>query len=329
MKGLNPEIVRGFGYKLKAYTPFRNSFICETNQGIKVIQAMDGDIPQLLFQHSAKEHLYQNGFKWVDRFYISERNAPYYIHEGTIYVMTDWVDGRECDFDSLEDIIKAVSTLADMHKVSKGMIPVEGSRIKYDERSLPLVIKKRTNELSTMKKRINKQSRMSDFDLVFLKHYRYYEELCMRSLEWLEKSDYNAIHQKVKKEKWFYHNDYTYHNLIMVPSGDLYVTHFEECRYGLPIYDLVSVLKKIMKKHNWDIHIASKLLSLYMEKVNISEEKNILISLLILPDDFLKVCNRYYNTRRAWASQSLLRKLNLIIEQKENVAQFIDYIESL
>jgi hypothetical protein len=84
-----------------------------------------------------------------------------------------------------------------------------------------------------------------------------------------------------------------------------------------------------MKKHNWDITIANELLSLYMDKVNIDDEKNLLVSLLILPDDFLKVCNRYYNTRRAWASQSLLRKLNLIIEQKENVAQFIKYIESL
>ncbi|KAE9636070.1 MAG: hypothetical protein PWP07_1034 [Epulopiscium sp.] len=329
MKGLNPEIVKGFGYKLETYTHFRNSFICETNQGIKVIQAVDGDIPQLLFQHSAKEHLYQNGFKWVDRFYISENNAPYYIHEGTAYVMTDWVDGRECDFDHLEDIKKAISTLADMHKVSKGLIPLEGSRIRYDERSLPLVVQKRISELTTMKKRINRQSHMSEFDLIFLKYYKYYEELCKRSLEWLNRSNYNETKEKVKKEKCFCHNDYTYYNLLIAPSGALYVTHFEECRYGLPIYDLVSVLKKIMKKHNWDITIANELLSLYMDKVNIDDEKNLLVSLLILPDDFLKVCNRYYNTRRAWASQSLLRKLNLIIEQKENVAQFIKYIESL
>lgn len=329
MKGLNPEIVKGFGYRLKTYTPFRNSFICETNQGVKVIKAIDGDIPQLLFQHSAKEHLYEKGFKCIDRFNISDKNTPYYIHEGIVYSMTEWVEGRECDFDNIYDIIKAISTLADMHKVSKGLIPVEGSQIKFDERDFFLIINKRIKELYTVKKRITKQSNMRDFDLLFLKHYKYYEGLCIRSLEWLNKTNFIEIKIKAEREKYFYHNDYTYHNLLMVPNGSLYVTRFEKCRYGLPIYDLVSVLKRIMKKQEWDIKLAYKILSLYSEKVNISEEKNLLISLLIFPNDFLKVCNRYYNTRRTRVSQNLLKKLILIIEQKQNVAKFIEYIESL
>lgn len=329
MKGFCSEIVKGFGYKLKSYTPFRNILICNTNHGIKVIKPVENSISKLLFQYSVKEHLYNKGFKQIDRFYISSKNMPYYIHEGTPYVMTDWVEGKECDFSNLYDIKKAISTLGDMHKVSKGMTPVEGSLIKPYEENLPFKMKKRIVEFRRIKKIINRQSHLSDFDLLFLRHYRDYEEHGLRALGWLKEIDYNAIRNKIQKEKFFCHNDYTYHNLLMLPKGHVYVTRFEHCKYGFPIYDLIYVLKKIMRKHKWDIKVADELLLLYNQKVDINDVKNVLISLLLFPDDFWKVCNRYYNSKRSWAFQSPVNKLGLIINQKENLNQFIKYVETL
>lgn len=290
---------------------------------------MEVDIPRLLFQHSIKEHLYRNGFKWIDRFCISSKNTPYYIHEGETYVMTEWIDGRECDFYNLQDIKKAMSTLVEMHIRSNGMTPMEGSRIQYDKRDFSQIFQKRIREFNTIKRKINRQSHMSDFDILFLKHYRYYEALCFKSLEWIEEAHYHKILNKVQEEKSFYHNDYTYHNLFMIPDGSLYVTHFEESKYGIPLYDLVSLLKKVMKKQEWNIQIAHQLLSIYNQKIDLQDQKNLLISLLIYPDDFLKVCNKYYNTRRIWASQGLLRKLNFIIDQKQDLQEFIKYVENL
>lgn len=329
MKSLCSEVVRGFGYQLKSYNAFRNLYICTTDSGIKVIKSVANKIPSLLFQHSVKEHLYQNGFKYLDRFHLSLDKTPYYAYQGNIYVMTDWLEGRECDFNHLEDIKKAISTLADMHKLSKGLVPVEGSFAKPYDEDLSFVIKKRIREFHTIKKKIKRQSHMSNFDLLFIKNYKKYEEYSQRALEWLEKMDYHQIKAKVEKEKYFYHNDYTYHNLILVPDGSLFVTHFEQCRYGLPVYDLIYILKKIMKKHKWDIKIASELLSIYTKKIDISEIKNILIGLLIFPDDFWKLCNRYYNSRKVRAFQNPVNKLSFIVNQKENQDKFIKFIETL
>jgi len=329
LKELKPEIIKAFGYRLKTYTPFRNSFICKTNQGIKIIRAVNEDIPNLLFQHSAKEYLYANGFKWIDRFHISDKNAPYYIHDGVIYIMTDWVDGRECDFGNPIDIKKAISNLGYMHKKSKGMTAIEGSRIRYYGDDLPLIFRKRVKEFNTMKKKINRQSHMSDFDILFLKHHKDYEEFSLKAIEHLKKAYYSEISKEMRKSKYICHNDYTYHNLIMVSEGHLYVTHFEKCKYGLPVYDLASVLKKIMKKHGWNIQMLNELLALYNKEFTIEGMKNILISLLIFPTDFWKTCNKYYNSKRAWPSRNLIRKLNSIVEQKENLIEFIRYIDKL
>ncbi|NLJ88731.1 MAG: CotS family spore coat protein [Epulopiscium sp.] len=329
MKSLCSEVVKGFGYKLKSYTAFRNLYICNTNLGIKVIKVVENNIPRLLFQYSVKEHLYNNGFKSLDSFHLSLENKPYYIYQDNIYVMTNWLEGRECDFNNLEDIKKAILTLGDMHKISKGLVPVEGSLLRSFDDDLPFIIKKRIREFNTMKKKINRQSHMTNFDLLFLKNYKRYEEYSLRALEWIEKVDYERIRIKVEKEKYFCHNDYTYHNLILLPAGPLYVTNFEKCKYGFPIYDLVYILKKIMKRHKWDTKIADELISLYDKKIDIKEIKNILVSLLIFPDDFWKICNRYYNSRRSWAFQSPVNKLTFIINQKENQDKFIKYVETL
>ncbi|WP_058485853.1 CotS family spore coat protein [Defluviitalea phaphyphila] len=329
MKELNPEILKGFGCKLKKYVPFRSSFICETDKGVKLIKPIDKEISKLLFEYSIKEHLYKNGFKYIDRYHVSDKNTPYYIYKGIVYTMTEWIDGRECDFNNLYDIKKAFLTLGEMHKVSKGLEPIEGSSIKYYNKNLRSVFEKRIGEISKIKKKINRQSHLSDFDILFLKNYKEYEELSYRALEWFNKSNYNNLVKKIDKGKYFYHNHYTYHNLIISSDENLYVTHFENCKYGFPIYDLVYILKKIMKRHEWDIKLAHELLLLYNKKIDIEEEKNLLISLLIFPHDFFKICSGYYNFKKSWVPQIFIKKLELIIKQKRNVLNFVDYIENL
>ena len=87
---------------------------------------------KLLFVYGAKEHLINNGFSSIDRYYLNAEGEPYALVNEDLYTLSEWIQGRECDFYNLEEIKKAAKTLANLHQSSKGYERPENTKLKSD-----------------------------------------------------------------------------------------------------------------------------------------------------------------------------------------------------
>ncbi|EIA26188.1 Spore coat protein CotS [Candidatus Arthromitus sp. SFB-4] len=92
------EIERQFDLKIEKIKPNRGIYFLKTNKGEMCLKKVSYGIQKLVFIYGAKEHLIKNGFENIDRFYLNIEGNPYAIVNEDIYTLSNWIDGRECDF---------------------------------------------------------------------------------------------------------------------------------------------------------------------------------------------------------------------------------------
>ena len=83
-----------------------------------------------------KSILIKNGFNNVDRYYLNIDGDPYALVNEDLYTLSEWLEGRECDFHNIDEVKIAAKTLANLHEASKGYDPPENSKLKRDLRKM-------------------------------------------------------------------------------------------------------------------------------------------------------------------------------------------------
>ena len=95
------------------------------------------------------------------------------------------------------------------------------------------------------------------------------------------------------------HHDYSYQHILI--RGDVTsIINFDYCSVELKIYDIVNILRRRMRKCNWDIEKAKLILDVYRKIEPLDQdEMKVMKSMLQFPQKFWRVINRYYNSRSA------------------------------
>jgi len=210
------EIERQFDIKIESLKPNRGVYLLKTNEGMRCLKKINYGIQKLLFVYGAKEHLISNGFTRVDKYFLNTEEHPYAIVNEDIYTLSQWLDGREADFRSKEDLIIAAENLAHMHIASKGYEPPENSKLKTDLGRWPHLMEKRVKSLDKMRDMARKKSNKNDFEMNYIKSVQFYKDLGKRAMNILRDSQYMELCKIAEEEKSFCHHDYTYHNIIIV-----------------------------------------------------------------------------------------------------------------
>lgn len=326
MATLYNEICKGFGLQLKKTMKTRDLILCETNDGIKALKKCNQSMDSLLFMHSVKEHLVKKGFKNIDRYYSTIYNTPYYEFENEVYTLSNWIEGRACDFENITELYTAIKNLALFHNVARNLQPIQGSKEKNEIGKTLYLYEKRSKEIGKLKKRVLKRKK-SEFDLVVLQEHEFFYELSQQAIELLKHSSYFELVKKANQEKTFCHHNYTYHNLLLGKNDEMWVVDFDHCCYEIHLYDIADVIKRKMRKCNWDYQQAVAMIDIYNQysEYPIGEsERKVLCAFFMFPNKFWKLANRYYNSKRGWALKSYMHSLNLLNEQKEHYILFIE-----
>lgn len=322
MDELNPMVLSGFGLKLKGFNRIRGAYICNTDKGVKQLKKTDMKTENIIFVHNAKQHLYDNDFKNIDMFELSLDNLPYYIFDDETYILSDYIEGTDVDLS--KNYIQIAREIAFMHKVSSGVKSFE------EQKNLNLinVFEKRISEMSRLKKRIMQLSSRSRLDVMILKNYEYYYDLTQRATEMLRNSDYEKALEKVYDYGEFCHGNCREENFI-INKNDLYLVNFEDCENNLCIVDLVNVVRRCLKNTLCTEKDAFLMIEEYDKIKNLSqEEKKILMALFILPYKFLKVCNKYYNSRKNWVENNISYSLEQYLMIKGKNENFLKSLEN-
>lgn len=323
-KGL---IEAGFGIRITGIKPYRAGYILETNAGKKYIKACQYSKERVLFIHAAKNHLLSHNFTQIDPYCLTTAKQPYLETDDGIYTMVNLVEGRECEFDDDRDVIRATEALAHMHKAGHGFLPGNGGLVPNSLGKLPGCLKKRLEDIRKLRRKAEKER--NGFDYLFIEHFDDFYTIGEKSLETLFSSRYNKLVEATLREGMICHHDYSYQN-ILIRGDKTAIINFDYCNMELKIYDIVNILRRRMRKCNWDIRKARLILDTYRNIEPLEpDEMKVMKSMLLFPQKFWRVINRYYNSKRCWAQKNFTQMLEEVIAEKNYHMQFMEEFDKL
>lgn len=322
------EIVKQFNLQLESISPTRGVYLIKTSKGVKCLKRLNYGAQKLLFIYGAKEHLINHGFPNVDNYILTPSGDPYIEHGDDIYVITEWIEGRECDFRNYSETLKASSTLAKLHEASKGYEIYDGAKLKSDLGRWHHLMTKRKDSLKKMKSIAESKLDKTDFDRLFIDNVELYVGLANEAIDTLSRSEYDEVVRRTLEEKSFCHHDYTYHNIILDKQDDVHVIDFDYCKYEIRGYDITSFLIKVLKRNMWSFDHAVELLDEYNKVSPIMEDENmVMLAFLKFPQRLWRLANRYYYNESNWPDNTFIRKIREIVEEKDEYIDFIGQFE--
>lgn len=319
------EIERQFGIKIENIKPNKGVYLLKTDKGTKCLKKINYGTQKLLFVYGAKEHLIKNGFPKVDRYCLNVDGSPYALVNEDIYTLSEWIEGRECDFRNDDNLIKAARSLAYMHMASKGYEPPENSKLKTDLGRWPNLMEKRVRSFDKMRDMIRKKGNKTKFDMNYMKAIQFYKDLGKIAMNVLDDSQYMDLCRITEEEKGFCHHDYTYHNIVIDTDECVNVIDFDYCKREIRTYDISAFMIKVLKRVDWNIEYAELIINAYNEVSPLKEEEyRTLFGFLLFPQRFWRLANRYYYNEVNWPLNTFNNKLEELISEQEKYIKFIE-----
>lgn len=277
------------------------------------------------------EYLKDRNFNNVVDYIKTKDNKAFIQNKQNIYYLTDWVEGRECNFDDFTELLNALNLMANFHTCSKGFSP-DGLEIKSNIRNWPSIFKERRSDLIEFKKLITYKKIRTNFDDLYLKYIDEFLDIIETSILLLEKSHYMDISSKAKKERFLCHDSFYYQNILIDKHNKLHLIDLDSTLYDIWVYDLAKFIRRIMYKKNyaWDFDKANTMIQEYCKINPLSElEYEILLAFIIFPHKFWKLGKKKYYKRKKLDEYRHYKKLNKLIKyvntQMEFMIKFIDY----
>lgn len=318
------EISTQFGFQIYEIIPMKGVYLIKTDKGNKCLKKIAYGTQKLMYIYKAKEHIVSNGFDKIDRNYLTPEGTPFAFVNDDIYVVTNWIEGKECDFKKEEDLKRAAETLGSFHLCARGFTPDEDTKVRSDIGKLTNTLDKRLATLNKMRDIARKNKRKTEFDMLYLTNVEFYLKLSKEAMKALDLESYKKVCSDALSDKVLCHHDFTYHNILFADNGDSYVIDFDYCKWEMQIYDVATLLIKSLKRLNWDINSGKLVLEAYSNIKPITKyELNILKTLLVFPQRFWRLSNRYYYKEAGWSEASFVKKMREIIDEREVYMNFI------
>jgi len=326
MHGMEREITENYGFDVTNIVQYKDSYMIITPTGRKLLKKIPFSPERLLFVHAAKEHLTARGFPRVDRYLKTLSGEPGFYSNGGLFAVTDFIEGRESSLESDTDVRKISAALAELHRASAGFDPPDGCKERSELGKLPAYFSKRLEDIRKMKKQAAKEK--GRFDQLFLQYADHFISSAQTASELLASSAYESLTAGTMKERSFCHHDYTHHNII-INGGTVTVTNFDYCCFELRVYDIANLIRRKMRKSGWDISKAVLIVQEYSRIAPLSrDELELMKIMLIFPQKFWRVVNRYYNSKRSWSEKIFIGRLQEVIDEIEPFSEFIKAYDS-
>ncbi len=321
MDDLSRNLQNEYGLKIKnIYTLGYNYLIhCEDNK--KVLKRINMSAKRILFVHSVKEHLINKGIVNIDRYTKRGNEELIFRLDNKDYILSDLIEGRECNFNDDSDLEEAIKMLALIHKASIGFLADLNCSSKSNLGFLPSIYGKRLDEIKKFKK-IAKNLK-SKFDILTTEYINHFQNIAQDSIYQLSKTDYFKLVEIAKSEGRICHNDYS-HNNIIFNKDEISVINFESCIHDLKIYDLANIIRRKMRKCSWDTKKAINMIDIYNKYEKLSVNELLVLKIMLqFPQKFWRILNKYYNSRKNLSEDYYLIKLKEAIDEIAQNSAFL------
>ena len=117
MNDRNTEVLEQYDLEAVSLRRGRGAWVCETDQGIKLLREYKGTMKRLEFEEEVLGLLKESGGLRVDQ-YVRNREGGLLsaAGDGSRYILKDWYMDREYNVRDEEEMAQAVVQIAGLHK---------------------------------------------------------------------------------------------------------------------------------------------------------------------------------------------------------------------
>lgn len=318
------EVLQQFNIAVEKTTRGRGSYLVWSDKGLLQLFEYNGTEARLEFESKLLSYMIEAGFNNVDML-CRTREGELFCKDyaGTKYILKKCFNGKECDIKKQSDIVKAVETLANLHRLLE-CIKDEELRA-YEVSSICLLeeYKKHNRELKRVRSFIRSKNRRTKFEYDILACFEEYYSYATEAYCALEESDYGILRARALKNYSICHGTYNYHNVLLV-DNDVAVVNFNHANVNLQLEDLYFFLRKVMEKHDWDVRLGNLIIDKYSSIKPISDsEWQVLKILLMYPEKYWKILNQYNNSRKSWIPDKNVEKLRAVYGKQQKKMEFV------
>lgn len=317
------EVLEQYELELVSARRGRGAWICETNQGLKLVREYKGTVKRLEFEEYVLAFVQEKGYPLVDRYV---RNKEGYLvspaEDGTRYIVKDWFSDRECNLKDSGEVLRAVGQIAGLHKILRE-IPFEEEWNMGSILAEPAgqEMERHNREMRRAKNFIRGKQKKTEFELSVIGSFSHFYSQAQEACKGM-----GQIGNEGENEQFLSHGDVNQHHVLITPQG-IAMIEFNKLHFGLQIEDLYHFMRKAMEKHDWNITLGLSILDVYDRVLPMTEkDRKRLYYLLLYPEKYWKQINFYYNTNKAWIPAKNVEKLKNLEEQEENKGKFLSRI---
>ncbi|OXL86850.1 sporulation protein [Paenibacillus sp. SSG-1] len=215
-----------YGMRIREIRRVKDVFRIRTRLGTYCLKGYDVQVEEVFYIARVFACLDERGFTRSPKVYPTTALSPVMIHQGSVYMLTNWVHGRQPDFGSAADLRKGLRSLARFHAAAEGFPAGEApaSRIRY----------------------FDLEKDVSDYkDLLgCYENTRHLVPPCEEAISRLREPAVLAAITAEQQASAFIHGDYNYPNLIKDKRGKLHLIDFENSSLHVRMKDLAHILHR-------------------------------------------------------------------------------------
>jgi CotS family spore coat protein len=329
------EICAKYGVNVQSVVKIRSVYKVKYDDNKSIcLKRMKSGKKKVIRGNKLIEALNNNGFYNTVKYFRTINGNLYVKYKKFIFYATEWIEGRECNFDNLEEACGCVKLLAEFHKTTN-KLGKKHFNVYNNLKNWPNIFKENLSELERFKNVINKKVLKSEFDIVYLKNMDRFLDRALMAINILSTSSYYKISKKANHNKTICHDSFYYQNVIE-KNGEYYLIDFDSIMIDLQINDLGKLIRRLMYKgtYKWEFEKAKKLIEAYIDVNPLSkEELEVMLSLIIFPHKFWKLGKKKYYKRKNWSEIKYMHKLKKLIKyndfQHEFVKKYFEYLNEL
>lgn len=310
-------------YKISHYR--QEVFQIETNEGLKALKICSNGEEKNLFIYGIMNHLWKKGFRKISPPILSSNGHPYVLLKDKIYLLNDWIHGRQCNFDSYDDLKAAASTLAEFHKYSCGLKINSETKARIMTHRWITTLTDRGNDLKAFVNLATKTPSL--LGAKYLEHYKDVVARAEKAREMLITSEYPKIASEAIEKGFFVHRDVAGRNFIM-HKRDAWLIDFDYARFDVRVVDIVRILERGLRNHQWNVAMGRGIIEAYNLINPIGrEEYPIILAFLTWPQKTWRFFDRYFSGKKNWQEEILVRKFNNIMRKNKYQNKFLNWFE--
>ncbi|ASS74922.1 hypothetical protein CIG75_07955 [Tumebacillus algifaecis] len=318
------DLEDAYGLKILDVKAVRAVVKVETDRGTFALKKVSHKPEKLQFMYEAQEHLWNNGFQKLPRFVKTQDGRPFLELKDGLIFLNNWIDGKESNVNDTEQLIQIVRLQADLHRASRGFTPSVEAHIKTRWAGWIERYEGQMDDIESIYLRFKDQEPQNELEATFKATIEPMRDMAKTGVALLKASPYLDVLRRERNLRGFVHGDFTYHNFIRTPDGDMQVIDFDYCSHELRVHDFARFMRKMLRRTDWSVEMGNLILNTYHEIDPLYEDElQVLRAVLFFPQRYWRAVERGFLSHR-YTPEGSIKKMRQEVARLDNWQRYLD-----